>query len=85
MTYETILYAVADGVAEIRLNRPQRLNAVVKQLYDELNRALDAAESDRTVRVVLLTGEGRAFCVGADQKEHKAGRTQFGNLDDIPE
>nr|WP_295833539.1 enoyl-CoA hydratase/isomerase family protein [uncultured Azospirillum sp.] len=62
MTYETILYAVADGVAEIRLNRPQRSNAVVKQLYDDLNHALDAAEADRSIRVVLLTGEGRAFC-----------------------
>lgn len=77
MSYETILYSVADGVAEIRLNRPHRLNAVTQQLYDELNDALGAAQDDRNVRVVLLTGEGRAFCVGADLKEHKAGRSAF--------
>ncbi len=77
MNYETILYDLRDGVAEIRLNRPQRLNAVTQQLYDELNAALNRAEADNEARVVLLTGEGRAFCVGADLKEHKAGRTAF--------
>lgn len=75
--FETILYDRQDGIAEIRLNRPHRLNAVVRQLYDELHRALDLAEADQDVRVVVLTGEGRAFCVGADLKEHKAGRTAF--------
>lgn len=77
MTYETLIYHVADGIAEIRLNRPHRLNAVVQALYDELDHALASASADRTVRVVLLTGEGRAFCVGADLKEHKAGRSAF--------
>jgi len=77
MTFANILYSVEDGIAEIRLNRPQRLNAVTQQLYDELNDALGQAESDGDVRVVLLTGEGRAFCVGADLKEHKSGRTAF--------
>jgi enoyl-CoA hydratase len=77
MNAETIRYSVADSIAEIRLSRPQRLNAVTQQLYDELNDALAAAEADSEVRVVLLTGEGRAFCVGADLKEHKAGRTAF--------
>lgn len=77
MTFETILYSLRDGVAEIRLNRPHRLNAVTQQLYDELNAALGEAESDRDARVVLLTGAGRAFCVGADLKEHKAGRMAF--------
>ena len=77
MNYDTILYGVQGGVAEIRLNRPQRLNAVTQQLYDELNHALVAAEADRDARVVLLTGEGRAFCVGADLKEHQAGRSAF--------
>jgi enoyl-CoA hydratase len=75
--FETIFYDLRDGIAEIRLNRPHRLNAVVRQLYDELNRALDLAQADPDARVVVLTGEGRAFCVGADLKEHKAGRTAF--------
>jgi enoyl-CoA hydratase len=73
MTFKTVLYEVRDHVAEIRFNRPQRLNAVVQQLYDDLCAALRRAEEDRDVRAVLLTGEGRAFCVGADLKEHKAG------------
>ena len=77
MTFETIIYGTHDGIAEIRFNRPHRLNAVVQQLYDELNDALNLAEADQTARVVLMTGEGRAFCVGADLKEHKAGRTAF--------
>lgn len=77
MNYQTILYSINDGVAEIRLNRPHRLNAVTQQLYDELGAALTQAETDRDARVVMLTGEGRAFCVGADLKEHKTGRTAF--------
>ena len=77
MLVPPVLSEVHHGIAEIRFNRPQRLNAVTQSLYDALHRALDAAEADRAVRVVLLTGEGRAFCVGADLKEHKAGRTAF--------
>jgi len=77
MSYETILFDVVEGVAEIRFNRPHRLNAVTEQLYAEFNAALSEAEADRNSRVVLITGEGRAFCVGADLKEHKAGRTAF--------
>lgn len=77
MSFETIIYSVVDRVAEIRLNRPHRLNAVVQQLYDEVMVALDKADADPDVRVVVLTGEGRAFCVGADLKEHKAGRSAF--------
>lgn len=77
MQFETILFTQADGLAELKLNRPQRLNAVTQQLYDELNAALTEAEANPDVRVILLTGEGRAFCVGADLKEHKTGRTAF--------
>lgn len=77
MDFATIGYEIRGGIAEIRFNRPQRLNAVTQALYDELRTALDAAETDRVVRAVLLTGTGRAFCVGADLKEHKAGRSAF--------
>lgn len=77
MNSETILYESRDGIAEIRFNRPHRLNAVTQQLYDELNAALSLAAADQAVRVVLLSGAGRAFCVGADLKEHQAGRTAF--------
>lgn len=73
-----IIYATSEGIAEIRLSRPDRLNAVVEALYDALLAALDEAERDRAVRVVVLTGEGRAFSVGADLKEHAGQeRTDF--------
>jgi enoyl-CoA hydratase len=72
--FETVIYDKADGIATIRLNRPDRLNAVVEQLYDDVLAALDDAEADSEVRVVVLTGEGRAFCVGADLKAHGAGQ-----------
>jgi len=78
MPFETLIYEKKQSVAEIRFNRPQRLNAVVERFYDELLAALAAAEQDRAVRVVILTGAGRAFCVGADMKEHGKGeRTPF--------
>jgi enoyl-CoA hydratase len=76
--HETIIYTKKQAVAEIRFNRPQRLNAVIEQFYDELLAALDEAEKDRETRVIILTGEGRAFCVGADTQEHGRGeRTPF--------
>ncbi len=71
MEFQTIKYKIENGTAEIRLNRPDRLNAVIEQLYLDLLEALKQAESDGTVRVIILTGEGRAFCVGADLKAHK--------------
>ena len=74
---ETLILRRHGQVQEIRLNRPHRLNAVTQGLYDELGDALTVAEQDPEVRVVVITGEGRAFCVGADLKEHKAGRTAF--------
>ncbi|WP_299310519.1 enoyl-CoA hydratase/isomerase family protein [uncultured Halomonas sp.] len=75
--YETLIIRRHGQVQEIRFNRPHRLNAVTEALYTELNDALTRAEADGEVRVVVLTGEGRAFCVGADLKEHKQGRTSF--------
>ncbi|HLR13597.1 MAG TPA: enoyl-CoA hydratase/isomerase family protein [Burkholderiaceae bacterium] len=77
MSYQTLLYKQNDGIAEIHFNRPHRLNAVTQELYDELDDALTRADADPDVRVMVLTGQGRAFCVGADLKEHKAGRTPF--------
>ncbi|GAA1198762.1 enoyl-CoA hydratase/isomerase family protein [Prauserella alba] len=59
----------ADGVAVVRLNRPERLNAVTADLVDDLLTALDAVTVRTDVRAVVLTGEGRAFCAGHDLKE----------------
>jgi enoyl-CoA hydratase/carnithine racemase len=64
--YEQIAYAVADGVATLTLDRPDARNGYTRQMADELAHALRAADADHAVRVVVLTGAGRDFCVGAD-------------------
>ena len=65
-TYETIKYEVDDSILTITLHRPDRMNAFTYQMCKELVAAFDAADADDNVRVVILTGEGRAFCAGAD-------------------
>ena len=69
MEFETILYDVADRIATITLNRPDRLNAVSPLMVRELRAAYAAAEADETVWILLVTGAGRAFCAGADVTE----------------
>lgn len=71
MTYECILYEKTDAVALIRLNRPKVLNAMNKRMWTDLEAALDDARDDSAVKVVVITGEGRAFSTGADLKESK--------------
>jgi enoyl-CoA hydratase/carnithine racemase len=66
LAYENILYEVEDAIATITLNRPAALNAISPALERELHQALDAADVDKQVRVVILTGAGRAFCSGYD-------------------
>jgi len=66
MSYETVLYEATDGVATVTLNRPERLNAWNAQLGVELGDAMATADEDDDVRVVIVTGAGRAFCAGAD-------------------
>jgi enoyl-CoA hydratase len=68
--FETLICLKHDDYVEIRFNRPHRLNAVIEKFYEELLDALKLPESDADAREVLLTGHGRAFCVGADMKEH---------------
>ena len=69
MAYETLMVDRQDPLALIRLNRPQALNALNSQLMDELTSALDEAEADDAIRVIVLTGSDRAFAAGADIKE----------------
>jgi len=64
--YEHILCEVADGIMQITLNRPEKLNAYTATMGAELARAFDTADADDDVRVVLVTGAGRGFCAGAD-------------------
>jgi 2-(1,2-epoxy-1,2-dihydrophenyl)acetyl-CoA isomerase len=69
MAYETIQFAVEDSVAEITLNRPDRLNAWTEQLGNELRQAILEDCAGDSVRSVLITGAGRGFSSGADVKE----------------
>src|SRR5580692_3226641 len=66
MKYEDLIYGVEDRVATITLNRPDRMNAISPNLEAELHRAFDAADADRAVKVIVLTGSGNAFCAGFD-------------------
>lgn len=69
MDFETILYEVADRTALVTLNRPDQLNALSPEMVGELRRAYAAAEADPEVWTILVTGNGRAFCAGADVRE----------------
>jgi enoyl-CoA hydratase/carnithine racemase len=66
MAFREILLEVADGVATITLNRPEKLNAFTVTMLRELIEAFDATDADDAVRAVVVTGAGRAFCAGAD-------------------
>lgn len=67
--YETIKYEVRENIAYISFNRPKALNAINSKLLDEMHSAFTKADTDETVRVVILTGEGKAFAAGADLVE----------------
>ena len=64
--FETLRYEVADRILTITMNRPERLNAFNSKMQREFLEALDRADSDDSVRAVIVTGEGRGFCAGAD-------------------
>ena len=65
-SYEAIRYEVQDGVLTITLNRPERLNAFNGQMAAEMMEAFDRADGDDDIRAIIVTGEGRGFCAGAD-------------------
>jgi 2-(1,2-epoxy-1,2-dihydrophenyl)acetyl-CoA isomerase len=66
MSYEHILIDVADGVGTLTLNRPDKLNAFAGTMRTELAEGIEQLERDPDVRVLVITGAGRAFCAGAD-------------------
>src|ERR1700689_2080163 len=66
MAYETITYQVSEQILTITLNRPDKLNAFNATMMRELIEAFNAADADDDIRVVIVTGAGRAFCAGAD-------------------
>jgi len=65
-SFETLIYDVADGVATVTLNRPEKLNAFNTQMMCDMIEVFDLTDADDAVRCVIVTGAGRAFCAGAD-------------------
>ncbi|WP_432813902.1 enoyl-CoA hydratase/isomerase family protein [Shouchella hunanensis] len=68
-SFTYIRHEVKDGIGWIELHRPERLNALNREMVKEIVMAMEAFDHDDTVRVVLLTGKGKAFCAGADIEE----------------
>src|SRR6266700_2289669 len=66
VTYQHILYEVSEKIATITLHRPDRMNAWTAIMERDVRHAMEAAAADDNVRVIVLTGSGRAFCAGAD-------------------
>lgn len=93
--YTELRFDIDAGVATITLHRPDKLNAFTTTMARELVAAFDATDADEDVRVVLLTGEGRGFCAGADlgrggktfdstDERRMAERADFGTVDGVP-
>ena len=74
--FETILFEKRDSVAHISLNRPDCVNAYNIQMRDDFSEALLAVELDPDIRALLITGEGRGFCAGADLTEFGSAPSQ---------
>src|SRR5579864_3272660 len=70
-----VLYAIKDRVATITLNRPERMNATNLTLPYSVSKGMLKAAIDPEVRVIVLTGAGKAFCAGADRQRLEAGKT----------
>jgi enoyl-CoA hydratase/carnithine racemase len=66
---KSFLYEAKDGIASITLNRPERLNALTFEVYRELTDTFAQLRSEKSVRVVVITGAGRAFCSGGDVRD----------------
>ena len=74
--FETILFEKRDSVAHISLNRPEHVNAYNIQMRDDFSEALLAVELDPDIRALLITGEGKGFCAGADLTEFGSSPSQ---------
>ncbi|MBZ0133648.1 MAG: crotonase/enoyl-CoA hydratase family protein [Rhodocyclaceae bacterium] len=69
MTFETLLYETAGRIARITLNRPERLNAIGEKMPGEIRAAVEQANADDAIHVIILAGAGRGFCSGYDLKD----------------
>jgi 2-(1,2-epoxy-1,2-dihydrophenyl)acetyl-CoA isomerase len=82
MNFETITFTVDAGIARLTLNRPDKLNSFNTEMHAELRVALDSIQNDTTVRVLVLSGAGRAFCAGQDLAD-RAMQMVDGKMPDI--
>ena len=82
MTYTTLIYDRQGRIARITLNRPDRLNAISEAMPGEIRRAVEQANADDAVHVIVLQGAGRAFCAGYDLKQYAEGETPL--IQDMP-
>ncbi len=74
--FTTLTYETRDRKAYLTLNRPDRLNAIDDHMPREIRRAVELANDDPEVRVIVLSGAGRAFCAGYDLKQFAEGDTE---------
>jgi len=66
MSYETIKYELNEGIVTLTFNRPEVFNSLNEQMHKELKSAIAEIKKDKTIRVLIITGEGKAFCAGQD-------------------
>jgi len=84
-SFETILYEEQNGIGILKLNKPERMNAVSETMYREIQDVLKKADIDKALRALIITGsvlkkndrEKQAFCAGADLKDHSAGKRDY--------
>lgn len=84
LPFETVLYAVEDRVATITLNRPERLNAIDGRMPGELRRAVERADADADVHVIVLSGAGKGFCGGYDLALFAEREGEFHGCQEMP-
>ena len=82
MNFETITFTVEAGIARLTLNRPDKLNSFNTEMHAELRTALDSIQNDTSLRVLVLSGAGRAFCAGQDLAD-RAMQMVDGKMPDI--
>ena len=83
MDYRNILYTTEAGIARLTLSRPDKLNSFTGEMHAELRDALDRIQANRSVRVLVLSGAGRAFCAGQDLADPEMSAMADGRLADI--
>ena len=81
MSYQHILYEVKDRILTLTMNRPKQMNASTVAMINEMITAFQQANEDDEVRAIIVTGAGKAFCVGADFNDPESQFDKNGNYD----